>query len=231
MSELARLQASMKAAMVSGAEPEAHLVASVLPSGLAPAQRIQVHQNNYRQTLTAALLALFPVAQVFVGEQFMKGVLARYVADDPPSEAVLAHYGAGAADFLQAFPPVAQVPYLPDIVRLEWYVHELQVAVEVDTGDAAPHQRRKLSPNVRLVDSDFPVLNLWMAGTGQIAPEAVNVKSGGQCAAVLLSGGEVRLLALDAAEREFVRSLTSENSAHEPVAARLIEMGVLCRGA
>jgi hypothetical protein len=231
MSELARLQASMKAAMISGGQPEAHLVASVLPSGLTPAQRIQVHQNNYRQTLTAALIALFPVAQVFVGEQFMKGVLARYVAEDPPSEAVLARYGAGVADFLQAFPPVAQVPYLPDIIRLEWYVHELQVTAEAATDEAESHQRVRLSPNVRLVDSDFPVLNLWMAGTGQIAPEAVNVKSGGQCAAALLTGGEVRLLALDAAERAFVKSLTGEVPADEPVTARLIEMGIVCREA
>lgn len=231
MSDLATLQASMKAAMISGGEPGEGLVAAVLPSGLDPAQRIQIHQNNYRQTLTSALLALFPIAQVFVGEPFMKAALSRYVASEPPSEAVLARYGAGAAAFLEAFPPVAQVPYLPDIVRLEWFIHELQVSAEQETASDATGEALRISPNVRIVDSAYPVLNLWMAGTGQIPPEAVNIKVGGQCAAAILKGGEVRLLALDGAERNCVSAAPGSLSGHSSDAARLIEMGVLCREA
>ena len=240
MPELAALQQAMKLALTTGSAPAAELQHAISGGSLSPLQRIRVHQNNYRETLTAALLSLFPVAKTFVGEAFLKGALGRYVAADPPRVAVLAHYGDGLPDFLDAFPPTAQVPYLPDIIRLEWAIHSLQVAVEKEP----PEEQvggLKVSPNIRLIDSEHPILNLWMAGTGQIPPEAVHLKSGGQCAMAMLTGGDVRLLALDKAQRTLMLALqggeqakgqtTAQISGHsqDKTTAELPDMGALCR--
>lgn len=223
MSDLARIQAGVKAAIVEGGELDAVLLEAVVAGKLTSAQRMRVHQNNFRQTLTSALLAIFPVAQVFVGEAFMKGVAGKFITSEPPGAPMLSAYGATFADFLDAFPPTAQVPYLPDIIRLEWAVHELQVSNEhvVDEGPV------RLSPNARVIDSRYPVLNLWMAGTGQIPPEAVNLKAGGQCAAVVLSGGEVRIMALDGAEKALLVALEAGEAKEDAGIARMLDMGVL----
>ena len=226
MSDLAAFQTAMKEAMIAGGEPARHLADMIAGGGLTPEQRVQVHQNNYRQTLTGALLSLFPLAQIFVGEAFMKGALARYIAAEPPTVPVLARYGRGVASFLDDFPPIAQVPYIPDIVRLEWAIHELQVTPEAAVA-AEGIGKPRLSPNARLVDSDYPVLNLWMAGTGQLAPEAVNLKSGGQCAAVLLQGGEVRIMALDKHERQFVLALDDAGLLDDDALTGLKEKAVI----
>ncbi len=224
MSDLATLQSRMRAALVEGGEPEAGLAAAIDAGTLTSVQRIRVHQNNYRQTLTTSLLAIFPVAAVFVGEQFLRGVAGKYVQAHPPVAPMLSAYGATFADFLDDFPPVAQVSYLPDIVRLEWAVHELQVAREAEEeADGV----LCLSPNARLVDSRYPILNLWMAGTGQIPPEAVNVKSGGQCAAAVLRAGEVRLMALEGKEHAIALAPASAGGGDEAIVTRLRDMGVL----
>lgn len=223
MSDLARIQAGMKAAIVAGGEPDAAVLEAVVAGKLTSAQRMRVHQNNYRQTLTSALLAIFPVAQVFVGEAFMKGVASKFTATEPPGVPMLSAYGATFADFLDAFPPVAQVPYLPDIIRLEWAVHELQVSHEQAVDDGS----LRLSPNARVIDSRYPVLSLWMAGTGQIPPEAVNMKAGGQCAAAVLTGGEVRIMALDGAEKAQLAALEVGEAAITADIARMLDMGVL----
>ena len=223
MSELARMQAGMKAAIVAGDEPDVAVLEAVVAGKLTSAQRMRVHQNNYRQSLAAALLSIFPVAQVFVGEAFMKGVASKYVASEPPGVPMLSAYGATFAAFLDDFPPVAQVPYLPDIIRLEWAVHALQVALEQPVHEGPI----RLSPNARVIDSRYPVLNLWMAGTGQIPPEAVNLKAGGQCAAAVLVNGEVRIMALDTAEKTQLAAIEAGEAREAKHLARLLDMGVL----
>lgn len=227
MPDLKSLQHYMKDALVSGGEPSAALLHAIGSGTITNAQRIRVHQNNYRQSLVASLAAIFPVAQTYVGEPFLKGAASRYIAAHPPAEPMLAAYGATFAAFMEAFPPVAQVPYLPDIMRLEWAVHELQVSTEQRQTEGA----LRLSANARVIASAYPLLNLWMAGTGQIPPEAVNVKSGGQCAAAVLRDGEVRLMALNAAEQAAALAPapgTGDAACTDAaVTARLIDMGVL----
>ncbi|WP_262691478.1 HvfC/BufC N-terminal domain-containing protein [Kordiimonas aestuarii] len=226
MPDLATFQREMRKAMVAGGVPSTTLEGAVVSDTLPAERRIRVHQNNYRESLCRALMSLFPVARVFVGEQFIKGVFAKYIAREPPCEAVLSHYGAGLPDFLAEFAPVCQVPYLRDIIRLEWAIHSLQLVEEFGNALSADGTPR-LSPNVRLVDSDYPILNLWMAGTGQIPPEAVSLKAGGQCALVTLSGGEVRLAALDSAQRQTALRIEAGEPVEGDSLTMLTEMGAV----
>ncbi len=210
MSDLASLQRQFASAITSS-DPKCSkaLVEAVNGHGLQGWQRIQVHCNNYAHATADALLPVFPVTQKFVGEDFLRGLAREYMKKTPPSEPCLFTYGGCFADFLETFNPVQAVPYVPDLVRLEWAVHDLQNAEEYAPVVPPPSACYVLSPNVRVVDSRYPVLALWMAGTGQLPPEAVHLGQGGQTAAIVLRGGQVLLQSLEGELRTYVLQMLS----------------------
>ena len=94
------------------------------PPGLAtwngsdPALRFAVYRNNVVVSLVAALADTFPVVRELVGADFFTAMARLYVAEQPPSSPVLAHYGDGFADWLAQFEPAANLPYLADMAPL-----------------------------------------------------------------------------------------------------------------
>ncbi|TNE66477.1 MAG: DUF2063 domain-containing protein [Alphaproteobacteria bacterium] len=227
MAELARLQADFAAAILGPDADVGGLGGRVEGDGIPAPLRLNVYRNNFRQGLGTALAEIFPVVQAFVGPAFLKAALRHFVVAYPPSEPMLYGYGAGFADFLDHFPPAAQVPYVADVARVEWAMHELQNAVEegVLTTSALPEAGRvRLSGNVRLVVSRYPVASLWMAGTGQLPPEAVNPDAGGQTAAIVLSDMEIRLLPLEGGIKTLAETLWRDE---EPDAAQLVHLPAL----
>lgn len=123
--KLADIQAGFaaQAIPVTGAAP-ANLINCVLGNGLAPAARLRVHANNTRLSLTDALSKTFSVVAALTGADFFAALAAHYIEFDPPKSAALIDWGQSFADFLVGFEPAQQLPYLPDMARLEWAVNE-----------------------------------------------------------------------------------------------------------
>jgi hypothetical protein len=82
-------------------------------------------------------------------------------------------FGAGFAEFLDGFEHVADLPYLPDMARLEWLLHRTHYAPEAPALGAA--QMASLSPErleaahfalhpcASLFASQWAVVPLWLA--------------------------------------------------------------------
>lgn len=209
--EFRAFQASMKSAILSG-KADQSLVDMLKESDGVPASgRIQIHHNNFRETLSGALTGIFPVLEAFVGTVFVKGALSEFCLSRPPSAASLLGYGADFAEFLDNHQASEQLPYIGDIVRLEWAVHELQLVDEVEVPVYASTWLG-LSPNARVVGSEYPLLSLWSVANGQLPPEAVHLDQGGQTVVVLLSRGEVSLVALTGPEAEVLQQLGPDGS-------------------
>ena len=51
------------------------------------------------------------------------------------------------------------------------------------------HRYLILSENVRVLDSDYPLLGHWTVGTGQVEPEALDLDADGATAQVVLRRG------------------------------------------
>lgn len=234
MPSLAEVQKAFRAAILTG-ETRDELMSVLGSGGIEAAAGLNIHRNNYRQTLVGALYGIFPVSSAFVGEDFLRGILTQYVVQSPPAKAALMTYGAGIAAFVDTFAPADKVPYLSDIIALEWAIYDLQNSAEYELppveklGVENQGQTLCLSPNVRLVESRYPILNLWMAGTGQLSPEAVHINAGGQCACVMLRGGEVRLFGLSAAQQNTLGELMrcGENVGDPATVEQLIELGLV----
>lgn len=140
------------------------------PQGNPANRRFDVYRNNVAGGLTRALEAGFPAVRKLVGPEFFAAMAGVFLRNHPPQDRVLMLYGAGFADFLAAFPPVAHLGYLPDVARLEQAIRESYHAADqraADLSGLAPEvlltRRLVLAPSARLIRSGWPVHGIWAA--------------------------------------------------------------------
>src|SRR5258708_8377668 len=84
-----------------------------------PARVFGVHRNNVTSGLVKALKSLFPVVEKIVGEEFFAAMARVFVMAQPPRSPLLAAYGDDFPQFVAAFEPAREIPYLADAARLE----------------------------------------------------------------------------------------------------------------
>jgi len=153
--------------------------------GHAPSRRFAVYRNNVYKSLIDLLASRFPVSVRIVGEEFFRAMARLFVEESPPSSAVLLRYGGEFADFVARFPPASSVPYLADVMRLEWAWHTAYHAPDAEPlspqglagicADGVEHARLALHPSLQIVRSDYPVITIWeLAGRdGEKEPAAL----------------------------------------------------------
>lgn len=137
------------------------------------ARRFAVYRNNVAHSLTQALRQRFPVCERQVGPAFFGAMAGVFVGRHPPDDPVLARYGAAFPAFLSGFPPVAGLPFLPDVARLELLRGAAYHAADADpvaparfldaAGSDPEALRLRLHPSVRWLASDWPVFSIWTA--------------------------------------------------------------------
>ena len=71
-------------------------------NGSDPTARLAVYRNNVVGSLIDALADTFPVAQELVGEAFFRAMAGVFARQAPPRSRILAHYGEGFAEFIEA---------------------------------------------------------------------------------------------------------------------------------
>ena len=185
---------------------------ATLPSfaGEAVSQRFALYRGNLSATWRRTLGHAYPVVLALVGEAFFGGLACAYGRQMPSDSADLNQFGERFADFLTSFPPVADLPYLPDMARLEWAVHlahyaaDAQVLAPESLAALPPDQlearRFSLHPACALLASNWQVAALWQAhqdGEGQgMFPHDMQVAS---CALVCRPRWKAQVLVVDAA--------------------------------
>ena len=209
-------QSDFKELILSG-EPRQRLVSGLVAAGDTPAaNRLNIHRNNYRESLSGNLANHFPALEAFVGEEFIGGALKEFCTANPPVSASLASYGAGFAEFMDNHAVSEQLPYISDIIRLEWAMHDLQTVPET-IYEEKPREISgcAISDNVRLIDSKFPLMSIWSSAMGHIPAESIHLEQGGQLVVALLHDAEISLMALDDGEAIFLRSIMQSNDASQ----------------
>ncbi len=141
--------------------------------GTADAARFAVYRNNVHVGLTKALAQRFPVAERLVGTQFFAGMARAYVQDNKPASPLIIAYGDDFPDFIAAFPPACEVPYLADVARLEaaWTCayHAADAPflglarLAALPPEVLPTVRLAAHPSAALVHSPYPVGSIWAA--------------------------------------------------------------------
>ncbi len=149
-----------------------------------PQKRFAVYRNNVMVGLIGSLEARFPATRRIVGEAFFTAAARLYAAAHPPRSPLMMTYGDEFPDFLAAFEPAAEIPYLADVARLEaartraYHAADakpLEPAALAEIGpDALANLHVILHPSAEIIASTFPVVTIWAmnAGETELAPPA-----------------------------------------------------------
>lgn len=170
----APIQNAFAAALLRPEEPAPSAIQRTSPNA-AQSKRFNVYRNNVVSTAIDALAETFPVVQKLVGEEFFRAMARAFLDTSPITSPILTEIGNGFGDFLDGFPPAAQVPYIGDIARIEAgriraYHAADQQPIEVSALAGIPPEqvggvRLTPHPAVQLVRSKFPVGSIWAAST------------------------------------------------------------------
>lgn len=153
------------------------------PDGRVDAHRFGVYRNNVTVSLTEALRQSFPAILKLVGEEFFAALAREHLRAHPPTSPMMMFYGEQLPAFLETFPPVAHLGYLPDVARLELALRQSYHAADATPIDAARLQdlpsdrllaaRLTLAPALRIVRSRWPIHAIWAANMrGAPPPQA-----------------------------------------------------------
>ncbi len=179
----------------------------------APAgRRFDVYRNNVVVSLKEALAQGFPVVEKLVGAEFFAAMAGVFVRAHPPASPVMSEYGAEFPGFLEGFPPVAGLPYLADVARLELTVRAAGHAAdsrpirpEALQHPALAEARLGLAPALRVVTSPYPIHAIWRANMQADAPP---VRGGAQNVLVTRPDWDVRLDSISDDDAGFLHLLS-----------------------
>ena len=118
MPALLDLQRAFAASMLH--EEDDAVCGAVVDDGFAAAERLRIYRNTCRSTLIEALRMTYPAVERLVGRDFFDRAAARYAGTHPPQSGYLNEYGGEFPEFLAAFAPASELPYLADVARFEW---------------------------------------------------------------------------------------------------------------
>jgi hypothetical protein len=108
-----------------------------LISDLTAQPGFAVYRNTVLKGCIDALQANYPAVARLVGDEWFRAAAAVFARESLPSHPTLLDYGAGFVDFLAAFPPAAELPYLADVARLDRLWSLAHVAADAPLLDPA----------------------------------------------------------------------------------------------
>lgn len=162
-------QAFIKGIYGQAGAPAEEFIAS--REGMSAEQCLAVYQGSVFGNLTSALMDIYPATVQCLGEKFFQAMALRYLKQYPSKSASLDDYGHLLAEFTESFEPLANFPYIPDLVRLEWCWHRAFHARDESPLDVAaladiPYEDSEravfqLSASIHLLSSDYPIADLW----------------------------------------------------------------------
>lgn len=138
-----------------------------------------VYRNTVIHGAVEALRANYPVVEQLLGAEMAEQVAYDFATQCPPRKPVLALYGARFADWLEQQSWIDELPYLPDVARVERLHVEclLDADAEPLTLDEMKGAGRDsaaavtLHPSVRFAWLSTPAMSLWLAHQGPVASE------------------------------------------------------------
>ena len=147
-------------------------------------KRFAVYRNNVVSGLVRALKTRFPAVERLVGEEFFAAMARLFVTQHPPRSPLLMCYGDDLPDFIQDFPPAAELPYLGDVARIEaartraYHAADARPINPARLATIAPmalmRMRVTLHPSAEVVRSAHPAVTIWAMNAGVLEPGPID---------------------------------------------------------
>lgn len=139
------------------------------PRGYRAAARFTIYRNNVIFGLMQNLRDGFPLLHNLLGARAFDALAAAFVCACPPSDPLMFAYGAGLADFMVDDASLVDVPYAPDVARLELAMrgasyaadHQPVLSERLAAVESA-HQGLALAPCLTALNSEWPLYDLYL---------------------------------------------------------------------
>jgi hypothetical protein len=199
------------------ASPGAHPVTEALP--FQGVRGLAAYRGNAREQACRCLGTTFPVLTHMLGDDNLDGLAGVFWLAHPPQTGDLAQWGGALAGFLSELPQLADEPWLADVARVEWALHQAGSAADrtfepesfaLLTAHPPDRLRVVVASGLQLIHSRFPIVDLLGVDAGH-APtpgetEALPVDGGAQTAVVWRQGMRPRVARCDTAASHFLQA-------------------------
>ena len=194
------------------------LLDSATPGGAG--RGLAAYRANAGANAERALALAFPTVCQLLGEPAFAVLARAHWQEQPAVAGDLGLWGGGLADSIGRADALAGEPYLADVARLDWAVHQAERAADAlppeglhRLADADPDALvLRLAPGTALVESAHPIVTVWQAhrstAAGRFAPvQAAFAAGAGECALVERCGWRAVPRSLPADEARFTRAV------------------------
>ncbi|HRH06917.1 MAG TPA: DNA-binding domain-containing protein [Burkholderiaceae bacterium] len=133
---------------------------------------LQVYHANAQVAAIRNLQAAYPVIEQLVGDEAF-ALLARDLWHQfPPTRGDAAQWGAELAQLISSIAELNTEPYLPDVARIEWALHNAATAADAEldvsslallTAHAPEAITLQLTPGTHIVNSSYPAASITTA--------------------------------------------------------------------
>ena len=179
---------------------------AIAGNGLEPAARLRIYRHSSEETQVSALRTSYPAVLALVGEAFFDQCARGYRREYASHSGNLQTYGGHFADSLESLPAMREVPYLPDVARLEWLRQRAVLAADADALPAGsfksaltlPESTFTLHPSVQRLTSQHAVLTIFRYAL-EPGEENLQLPDAGENVLLWREDGEVAMAALDGA--------------------------------
>ncbi len=191
-----------------------------------------VYRNTVMKGCIDSLQANYPSVARLVGDEWLRAAAAVFVRTNLPRLPMLLDYGAGFEDFLAAFPPAAELPYLSGVARLDRFWTEAHTARDEAPIDAAivahlrPAElaRTVLRPHASARWAWFdaqPIVTIWRRNHAPCEDDATEIEWRDEGVLVVRREGAVENADLDAAGCAFLDACASGRTLSDAAMAAL----------
>lgn len=192
---------------------------------IARPERISVYSNGYVARLNEALSEVFEAVRHLVGHDVFTDLVEDYATVYPSHDYNLNNVGRHLPEFLKTGRFTEKLGFLPDLAALEWQVcrsfhafdekpfelASLKAASEEDWS----HLRLTFQPSLGLVESTWPILDLWNARRAPLSGLKIDLVGRPQRVLVWRQGTDIRCELLDPLQHRLLSELLSRRTLGE----------------
>ncbi len=180
-------------------------------------ERMSIYSGGYIARIQEALEEAYPAVRHVLGARSFSELSRAYAARHPSRDYNLSLVGRNLPSFLETFPLTKNLPFLPDLARLEWLVTEAFHAFDQPPLDPAalaaipPEDwdclRVIFQPSVRRLASAWPVLDIWEARDRPVNEVRIDLINRPQRVLAYRSNLQVRCELLDERQDKMLAAL------------------------
>ena len=196
---------------------------------------LQAYQANGLALAERALGAAYPVLAQLIGDESFAPLARHFWRRHPPSQGDMACWGDGLADFLDASSQLVDEPYLADVARVEWALHQAATAADALPDSTSFALLSSVDPaeltltlgaGVFLLRSTYPVasiVNAHLLGEPALAEAGALLRAeAAEHALVWRQGFKPRVCTITAAEYALLAALQAGGSLEAALDSALI---------